>query len=159
MKLDAASLIREWGLPAATFAYCFASGLLPFVNAEAFLIVISSTLLSKSQLLMVTVLASVGQMAAKCTMYSVTRASFQRPSPKVEEKLAKARAKLEAWRYGTGPFVFVSASTGFPPLYVISLLAGMLKMNFLTFLVFGLAGRMVRFGLTLLFPQLLKSLF
>jgi len=159
MKLDAANLIRQWGLPAATLAYCYASGLLPFVNAEAFLIIVSSTLLTRSQLLMVTVLASVGQMAAKCTMYSVARTSFQHPSPKYEEKLAKARAKLEQWRYGTGPFIFVSASTGFPPLYIISILAGMLKMNFLTFLVFGLAGRMVRFGLTLLFPQLLKSLF
>jgi membrane protein YqaA with SNARE-associated domain len=159
MKLDAATLIHTWGLPTATFVYCFASGLLPFVNAEAFLVIISSTLLSKSQLLMVTALASLGQMTAKCTMYSVARTSFTRPPKKYEDKLAKARAKLAKWRYGSGFFIFVSASTGFPPLYVVSILAGMLKMNFVTFLVFGLAGRFIRFGITLLFPQLLKSLF
>jgi len=159
MKLDAATLIHTWGLPAATFVYCFASGLLPFVNAEAFLIIISSALLTKSQLLMVTALASLGQMAAKATLYSVARTSFRQPPQKYADKLERARAKLEAWRYGSGFFIFVSASTGFPPLYVVSILAGMLKMNFVTFLVFGLAGRFVRFGIALLFPQLLKGLF
>jgi membrane protein YqaA with SNARE-associated domain len=158
MKLNAATLIHTWGLPTATFVYCFASGLLPFVNAEAFLIIISSALLTKSQLLMVTALATLGQMTAKCTMYSVARTSFKRPPQKYEDKLARARAKLEGWRYGSGFFIFVSAGTGFPPLYVISILAGMLKMNFVTFLVFGLAGRFIRFGIVLLFPQLLKSL-
>jgi membrane protein YqaA with SNARE-associated domain len=159
MKLNATSLINTWGLPAATYIYCLASGLLPFVNAEAFLVIISSAFLTKSQLLMVTAIASLGQMTAKCIMYSVTRASFKRPPQKYEDRLARARAKLDGWRYGSGFFIFVSASTGFPPLYVVSILAGMLKMNFVTFLVFGLVGRFIRFGITLLFPQLLKSLF
>jgi len=159
MNLDPNSLINTWGLPAATFVYCFASGLLPFVNAEAFLVIISSALLSKSQLLLITVLASLGQMTAKCAMYFVAKASFKRPPQKYVDKLAKARVKLEGWRYGSGFFIFVSASTGFPPLYIVSILAGMLKMNFVTFLGFGLAGRFIRFGIALLFPQLLKSLF
>jgi membrane protein YqaA with SNARE-associated domain len=159
MKFDPHSLINTWGLPAVTFVYCFASGFLPFVNAEAFLIIISSALLSKSQLLMVTALASLGQMAAKCTMYFVARRSFKHPPQKYEDKLARARTKLEGWRYGAGFFVFVSSSTGFPPFYVVSIMAGMLKLNFVTFLVFGLTGRFIRFGITLLFPQLLKSLF
>jgi membrane protein YqaA with SNARE-associated domain len=159
MKLDANSLINTWGLPTATFVYCFASGLLPFVNAEAFLVIISSALLSKSQLLMVTALAALGQMAAKCTMYFVARTSFKRPPQKYEAKLARARTKLDQWRYGVGFFIFASSSTGFPPFYVVSIMAGMLKLNFVTFLVFGLTGRFIRFGITLLFPQLLKGLF
>lgn len=159
MKLDPNALIKTWGLPAATFIYCYASGLIPVVNAEAFLVIISSALLSKSQLLLITALAALGQMAAKSTMYIVARTSFRRPPKKYEEKFAQAQAKLAGWRFGVPGFLFVSSSTGFPPFYVVSILAGMMKINFVTFLVFGLAGRFIRFGIALLFPQLLKSLF
>ncbi len=159
MKFDPNALIKTWGLPTATFIYCFVSGLVPVVNAEAFLVIISSALLTRSQLLLITTLATAGQMTAKCTMYIVARTSFRRPPKKYEEKFNRTREKLDHWRYGVGLFFFASASTGFPPFYVVSILAGMMKFNFVTFLLFGLAGRFVRFGVALLFPQLLKSLF
>jgi len=159
MRLDPNSLIKTWGLPAATFVYCFISGLVPVVNAEAFLVIISSALLSRSQLLLIATLAAAGQMTAKCTMYFVARTSFRRPPQKYEEKFNRTREKLDQWRYGVGLFFFASASTGFPPFYVVSILAGMMKFNFLTFLAFGMAGRFVRFGIALVFPQLLKGLF
>lgn len=159
MKLDTTVLIKTWGLPAATYIYCLASGLIPVINAEVFLIIISSALLPRSQLLLITALATLGQMTAKCILYTGMRASFRRPPRKYEAKLAQAQEKLSHWRYGAGGFVFVSATTGFPPLYATSLMAGLLKLNFLTFLFFGLAGRFIRFGVVLLFPQLIKSLF
>jgi membrane protein YqaA with SNARE-associated domain len=159
MKLDAASLIGKWGIPAATFVYCYISGLVPIVNAEAFLIFVSAVALSKSQLLVVTALATLGQMAAKSTMYFIARTSFRRPPRKYAEKFARTRERLERWRHGVAAFFFVSSSTGFPPFYVVSILSGMMRLNFLTFLVFGAAGRFVRFGLMVLFPQLLKGVF
>jgi membrane protein YqaA with SNARE-associated domain len=159
MKLDSAALIRTWGLPAATYTYCLASGLVPFINAEVFLVIVSSTLLPRSQLLLITALAALGQMSAKCLLYAGIRTSFRRPPHKYEVKLALARTKLARWRYGAGGFLFVSATTGFPPLYATSILAGLLKMDFLTFLVCGLAGRFIRFGTVLVFPQLVKKLF
>jgi membrane protein YqaA with SNARE-associated domain len=159
MTWDAADLVRTWGLPTATFVYCVASGLLPFVNAEAFLIVLSSTIMPRSELILLASLAAGGQMIGKSAAYLAGRASLRRPPKKYEAKLAGARTRLEGWRYGVGSFFFLSASTGIPPFYVVSILAGMLKANYVTFLVFGLAGRFLRFGLTLLFPQLIKSLF
>jgi membrane protein YqaA with SNARE-associated domain len=159
MKLDTTALIKTWGLPAATYIYCLASGLIPVINAEVFLVVISSALLPRSQLLLITSLAALGQMTAKCILYMGVRTSFRKPPRKYEVKLARAQEKLDRWRYGAGGFIFVSASTGFPPLYATSLMAGLLKLNFLTFLLCGLAGRFIRFGVFLIFPNLIKSLF
>lgn len=159
MKFDAAALIQRYGLPLATFVYCYASGLLPFVNAEAFLVIVSSALLPKSQLLLITALAAAGQMAAKSTMYIVAKTSFRRPPQKYAAAFERTREKFEHWRFGVGGFVFVSSSTGFPPLYVVSIMAGMMRINFPVFLVAGLAGRFIRFGAFLLFPQLIKRLF
>jgi membrane protein YqaA with SNARE-associated domain len=159
MKLDTTALIKTWGLPAATYIYCLASGLIPVINAEVFLIIISSALLPKSQLLLITALAALGQMTAKCLLYVGVRTSFRRPPRRYEAKLARTQERLAHWRYGSGGFIFVSATTGFPPLYATSLLAGLLKLNFPTFLICGLAGRFIRFGVVLVFPHLLKSLF
>jgi membrane protein YqaA with SNARE-associated domain len=159
MKLDAASLIHRWGIPLATLIYCYVSGLVPVVNAEAFLVIISSALLTKSELVLTAAVAAAGQMAAKSTMYVVVRTSFRHPPKKYEGQLARAREKFARWRYGTGVFLFASAASGFPPFYAVSIMSGMLKINFLTFLLCGLAGRFLRFGAALLFPQLIKSLF
>ena len=158
VKVDAASLVAKWGIPAATVIYCYVSGLVPVVNAEAFLVFISAAALSRSQLLLVAILATVGQMSAKSTMYFIARSSFRRPPRKYAETFDRTREKLERWRHGTAAFMFISSSTGFPPFYVVSILSGMMRINFLTFLVFGLAGRFIRFGLMVLFPHLIKEL-
>ena len=44
---------------------------------------------------------------------------------------------------------FASAVTGFPPLAVIAVLAGTLRMNFPIFIVTVVAGRTIRFWLVL----------
>jgi membrane protein YqaA with SNARE-associated domain len=54
--------------------------------------------------------------------------------------------------------VLVSALTGLPPFFLITLVAGAVKMNLALFLTAGTAGRLVRFGALVTLPQLVLSL-
>ena len=54
--------------------------------------------------------------------------------------------------------MLVSALVGVPPLYVISILAGSLKMSFARFLIAGTCGRFVRFTCLVYLPHLFATL-
>jgi membrane protein YqaA with SNARE-associated domain len=72
--------------------------------------------------------------------------------------LDAASQKLQSSKVGPGGFVFVSASTGFPPFYGVSILAGTLRIPFPIFFFPGTVGRLIRFALMVLFPQVFKDL-
>ena len=78
---------------------------------------------------------------------------------KYEAKLAEAEKKFEKWQGKSDLFVFLSASVGMPPFYIVSILAGVVKLNFFRFFSAGLVGRFIRFGILALFPHLLRSSF
>ena len=138
-----------------TFAYCIASGVIPVFHAEAYLITMSA-LLPPAFGPPLVLAATAGQMIAKSAMYLAGRGVVRLPG----ERMHRFVAKAEEWgrnRPGVeGSLVFVSASTGFPPFYVTSIACGMLKVPFLPFFSLGFLGRLVRFTVAVLIPQLLK---
>ena len=50
--------------------------------------------------------------------------------------------------------VAVSAVTGFPPFYGVSLMAGTLRLPLAAFMTIGIIGRIIRFGVVYLAPGL-----
>jgi membrane protein YqaA with SNARE-associated domain len=49
--------------------------------------------------------------------------------------------------------VFASASLGLPPLYIVSIVAGMLRLAVVPYLAIATAGRGLRFAVVVLAPQ------
>jgi membrane protein YqaA with SNARE-associated domain len=100
--------------------------------------------------------ATAGQMVGKSAMYFAGRGVVRLPG----ERMHRLVAKAEAWgrnRPGVeGSLVFVSASTGFPPFYVTAIACGMLKVPFGPFFWLGFLGRLARFTVVVVIPQLLK---
>jgi membrane protein YqaA with SNARE-associated domain len=136
-----------------TFAYCVGSGIVPVLNAEAYLLVVSA---ASSRVVVgpLILAATLGQMTAKCLIYLSGRGILRIPFRKHREKLDAAHRRLSASRVGTGGFLFLSASLGLPPFYVVSILAGTVQIPFPIFLLTGTAGRLVRFAAVVLVPQL-----
>ncbi len=140
------------------FVLCFISGFVPLVNAEA--VVIGAAALSGEDVIwQIAVVSAFGQMAAKGMLYFAGRGALNIPMGKYEQKLADVERKFEKWRGKSDLFIFLSASVGFPPFYVVSILAGVVKHNFYRFFLSGMIGRTIRFGLLALFPHLLRSSF
>ncbi len=139
-----------------TFVWSFVSGFVPLVNTEAYLLSVSA-LSPSSSLLPIVVSSTTGQMCAKLLLFLAGRGAIRLPLGRYQEKVEKVRASLAQREGGTDVALFLSAFTGLPPFYAVSILAGMLRIRVAHFLVPGFLGRLARFTLVFLFPQLVKG--
>ena len=125
------------------------SSLVPFVNAE--LLLIGLTVASPAAAPLLAVVMAAGQMVGKSILFlgggRLTRASL-------ETRLARWRLDRPG-RRGGAPLIGISAVTGLPPFYLVSIAAPALGVSFRTFFTVGLAGRLLRFGALVALPQLI----
>lgn len=142
-----------------TFAICVLSAIVPFVNAELYLIGASAAV-RPGVAWMLVIAAALGQMAGKSVMYYAGVGALALPGDRLRRMVAQVRERYEGagatgTTLGTG-VILLSAGVGLPPFYVVSIACGLLRIPFMQFFVLGLAGRLVRFGVIVLAPQLLK---
>jgi len=137
---------RALGLYGGTFAVCFVSGLVPFVNAEIWLVAITLVAVSPSQLPLVVLLAATGQVVAKVLLYYAALGAVRIPTGRFREKVEKARARVASWKDRPHAVLWSAATVGLPPFYVVSLLAGALGYRLRALLSIGMIGRTVRFA-------------
>lgn len=135
-----------------TFWYAFGSALLPFLNAELFLIAIGD----RVSHLQFALIAAGGQTAGKVIWYEAGRHAMRsrwltRKMESVTWQATYARwhSRLVGRPVAGGAIVFASAVGGVPPMAVVAVLAGSLRMNLITFVTTTFVGRAIRFWLCL----------
>lgn len=134
------------GIYLATLIVSVLSGLVPVVNGELYLIAAIVVAGDPTVALVLAVLVAIGQMIAKVALYHAARgATTLGRRTRFGAKLEQAQALIERWRGKPLTLLFVSAVTGLPPFYLVSLLAGVVGIRFTTFLLLGLVGRVIRF--------------
>jgi membrane protein YqaA with SNARE-associated domain len=139
-----------------TFGYCVASAVIPIFHAEAYLV--AASLLAPPELRWpLVVAAATGQMIGKTAMYFAGRGALLIPGERMQRRIQQATERYRAKGEIGGALVFLSSASGFPPFYIVSIAAGMLKYPLPPFLVLGLAGRFIRFSVAVFLPQLLKG--
>lgn len=125
------------------------SSLVPLVNAELLLIGLAVASPAAAPLLVVVMAA--GQMVGKSVLFlgggRLTRSTL-------ESRLARWRLDGRT-RRARAPLIGISAFTGLPPFYLVSIAAPALGVSFRTFFTVGLAGRLLRFGALVALPQLI----
>jgi membrane protein YqaA with SNARE-associated domain len=128
------------------------SSLVPLVNAE--LLLIGMTLVTPAAAPLLVVVMAAGQMIGKSVLFfsggRVARSAM-------EGGLARWRLGGRT-RHAGAPLIGMSASLGLPPFYLVSIAAPALGIRFPTFLVMGLAGRLLRFGLLVSLPELVARI-
>ncbi|HEX7715761.1 MAG TPA: hypothetical protein VF416_00630 [Marmoricola sp.] len=138
-----------------TFLFSIASALLPILNVEAYLaaVALKAHNLSDWQLAAV---GGAGQGVGKILWYVAGKESLR--IRRIRQKMETEKWQLSYARWHerivgrpvfAGAISFTSAVTGFPPLAVIAVLAGTLRMNFTIFIVTVFIGRTLRFWLVL----------
>lgn len=142
-----------------TFAICVVSAVVPFVNAELYLIAASAAV-PPGVAWMLVIAAALGQMVGKSLMYYAGVGALSLPGARLQRMVAQVRERYEgAGATGTtlgSGVILLSASVGLPPFYVVSIACGLLRIPFAQFFVLGLLGRLIRFGVIVLAPQLVK---
>ena len=149
-------LLSLAGIYVGTFLFCAVSGLVPFINTEVFLLYVGATA-SHAQLPALVLLAALGQMSAKSLLYYGGRGVFRLPRGRGQARIEALRKRLSGGRWAAGGVTFVSALTGLPPFYAISVIAGTLAWPFSRFVLYGTVGRLLRFSAVLFLPGLLKG--
>jgi len=141
---------------AVTFLTALVSGLIPFViNIELYLLAVAA--LTQASPVAIVGLATAGQMLAKFILYLAGRGALN--VKWIQRGAASKAASAFAKRPASGlTVVAVSAVTGFPPFYGVSLMAGTLRLPLLAFMTIGTIGRVIRFGAVYLIPGLFQSL-
>lgn len=148
--------ISSYGIYLSTLLISIASGFVPFINSELFLIVVTLSA-GRMDILPVAAVAALGQMIAKVIMYLSGRGIFKVTFKKYEEKVDAMMKKLHQWENKLDLILFLSAFVGFPPFYVLTVALGAARHHFIRFIVVGFAGRLLRFVLIMLFPQYFKQ--
>jgi membrane protein YqaA with SNARE-associated domain len=138
-----------------TFFFSVASALVPILNVEAYLaaVALKAQHLSDWELAAV---GSAGQTTGKVLWYLAGTQSLRIRWIRQKMETEKWQLSYERWHERivgrpvfAGAISFTSAVSGFPPLAVIAVLAGTLRMNFAVFLGTVFVGRTLRFWLVL----------
>lgn len=140
------SIVAALGIYAGTLAIGVLSGLVPVINGELYLAGVVLVSGKVWPAVVLALLVAVGQMIAKVVLYKAAHGATELgKDSRLGRKIERARDKIERWREKPLAVTFVSAITGLPPFYIVTLLAGALGVRFRTFLVLGIIGRVVRF--------------
>jgi membrane protein YqaA with SNARE-associated domain len=145
------------GYSVSSLAVGLASGLLPVLNTEAYLLALVA-LAPRDALPAAVLSVTAGQMAAKGLLYGVgSGAMSARPFRARQARVAALTQRLSTLRVSTAALVFASAVTGVPPFYLVSLAAGSLRYSLARFLLVGGSGRLLRFAALVALPRLLGA--
>lgn len=133
------------------------SAFVPIVNIELVLIGASAAL-PQSHAVPLAVAATLGQMTGKIAMFYGGRGVKFLQRGRIKEKIDSAGEVMRRSHGAVGAFLFVSAATGLPPFYLVSVASGVSGVSIAQFALFGTLGRFTRFMVVVLFPQLIKAL-
>jgi membrane protein YqaA with SNARE-associated domain len=123
------------------------------MNGEVLLLSCTALARTTSDLVWLVLLACAGQMAGKCGLYWAGRGSGKLQPARIGMVLSKWKERFEREPSKLLTLVFVSSAVGIPPFYVITILAGALRVRFGPFIGVGACGRLVRFGLLIFIPR------
>lgn len=137
------------GIYVAMFVVALISGVFPLVNSELALVGVALGGTAVPQLLVLALLAALGQTVTHSTLYlsarGLTSVGEQRRE-RLRARIERGRAVVARWGTKTTLLLFSSATLGLPPMMLVAVVAGALGIRFRTFVLVGLAGRVLRFA-------------
>jgi membrane protein YqaA with SNARE-associated domain len=132
-----------------TFFYSIGSALIPVMNAE---IPLAGIPFGGAHAWVIAFTAACGQTIGKIIWYYTGHHSMKIPWLAKKMETDKWKASYAKWNdriagrpVTAGGITFVSAVTGFPPLAILAVVAGTLRMNLPIFIVTCITGRTIRF--------------
>ena len=144
------------GTHLTTLVVSLVSGLVPFINIETYLVAVAA--LTPAAGWPVVLITTLGQMVAKVVLYQAGRYGLRPLAGRFPGKLQRAEDALRRHRAGPDAVILLSAVTGFPPFYGVSVVAGVLRLSLPRFLLIATPARLLRFALVFFAPRLVRDL-
>lgn len=102
--------------------------------------------------------ATLGQMTGKSLMFFGGRGVKFLQRGRMKDRIEAVGEMMQGRDGAVGTLLFTSAATGLPPFYVVSVASGLVGVAFMQFAVLGFLGRLTRFSVVVMLPQLIKAL-
>src|SRR5262245_24152404 len=141
------------------FLLTVGSAVFPWMSAEIVVLALPAVARSPLALAALVCVATAGQMTGKCLVYWAGRGSTGVSSPRVKRSIDRWHERFTHGRRSPMGLVFLSSAVGFPPFFVVTAMAGAVKLNFPGFMLAGTIGRLLRFGALVYIPQLVVHWF
>jgi membrane protein YqaA with SNARE-associated domain len=138
----------------STFALAVVSAIVPWVNGELVLLAFVAPTTPTLDLSLIVIAVTAGQVSGKSALYWLARRARRLPPPKVAAAMARWRDRAARRPLAGLATMFASATFGVPPLYLTTLAAGSLMVEFGAFLSIIVCGRLLHFGAIALVPRL-----
>ncbi|HEY5619504.1 MAG TPA: VTT domain-containing protein [Vicinamibacterales bacterium] len=148
-------ILNLWSVALGYYGLAIVSAVLPWVNAELLMMSAVPVAGSRGALAVLVTAVSAGQMTGKAIMYWASRKSTGRRSPLVQGAIDRWRARLQQRPRSVLVVTFLSALVGFPPFFIVSVVAGALGVSFPRFLAIGAVGRLMHFTIVAYLPDLI----
>lgn len=120
------------------------SALIPWLNSEVVMGGLATQASTQWAQWVLVLMATAGQMTGKCVLYWAGRGVLRWPG--AQQRLQAWNEKWNGRRKSGSAVLFVSAVTGVPPFYPVSVLAGSLRIPFARFLMLGAGGRFLHYA-------------
>ena len=142
----------------ASFGLAVASAVVPWINGELVLLAFATRAASLAEIVRLVLAVTAGQVAGKSVLYWLARRARTLPPPKLAATIARWGERNERHPVAALATMFVSATVGVPPLYLTTLAAGALMVEFGSFLSVITCGRLLHFGAIAFVPKLVGHL-
>ena len=149
-------VLTQLGPFAAAGFYCFFGGIIPMLNTEVFVGVLGGVVGGDyAQIGLVALSAGVGRMIGKTVLYFSVQKGIKLglgKKRKANENLRKWHDKIEKLpHYKTYTLTFSASAIGFPPMYLLTLAFGILKISWGPHFWIGILGSTFKYGFFFVF--------
>jgi membrane protein YqaA with SNARE-associated domain len=151
------SLLATFGLYGGAFVIAFVAGMFPLVSVELFLFGVSTWATpTPGGMVALILLAAVGHQLAKTLCYVSGIGVLERPTGKLHRRIEAARPRIDRWNRRPKLILFLAATIGLPPLYLVAFIAHpLLNLRFVPFTAISFVGRIGRYAVMMLVPLVL----
>jgi membrane protein YqaA with SNARE-associated domain len=149
MLADPASSSILW-IGLGYFGTGIISAILPWVNSELLVASIPAVAMSRTVATNLMLMVTAGHMTGKTFIYWTSRAGSRILQPRIERAVSRWSEKLRTRPRRAVLLLLVASTVGLPPFYVMTLVAGALRVNFVIFIVTGTVGQLIRFSAVLM---------
>jgi membrane protein YqaA with SNARE-associated domain len=130
------------------------SALVPIVNGEVIVLSAVALVHSTPGLVGVVLVATASQMTGKSLLYWSGRGAASMKATQASERLARWRRRLEGHPAQAFGVMTLSAASGVPPMYAVTLLAGAIRIAFANFVAACACGHLLRYAALAFLPHL-----
>lgn len=145
-------LLGSLGIYGASLVIALVAGLFPIASIELFLVGLSALEHpSIGELLICCVLGAVGHQIAKTITYYAGEGALE--NKKLKPRVDKIRHKIEKWDRYPHAILFLGATVGLPPMYLLGFIAHpLMEIRFLPFTALTFIGRLGRYIVLAVIP-------